>query len=139
MPCHRIGWSLGADKLTVVSVGTGSYRVRLNARDLRRGSSVTIALRALVQQISENQQLTLSLMSWMGAGGSRWPINSEIGDLVEAEPPFGAQFRFLRYDAKLEAGESGEGSWGDGAIEEVVFPSGTLAFYAHGVLAWSSF
>jgi len=37
------------------------------------------------------------------------------------------------------AGESGEGSWGDGAIEEVVFPSGTLAFYAHGVLAWSSF
>jgi hypothetical protein len=103
MPCHRIGWSLGADKLTVVSVGTGSYRVRLNARDLRRGSSVTIALRALVQQISENQQLTLSLMSWMGAGGSRWPINSEIGDLVEAEPPFGAQFRFLRYDAKLEA------------------------------------
>jgi hypothetical protein len=36
-------------------------------------------------------------------------------------------------------GESGEGSWGDGAIEEVVFPSGTLAFYAHGVLAWSSF
>ena len=103
MPCHGIGWSLGADKLTVVSVGTGSYRVRLNARDLRRGSSVTIALRALMQQISENQQLTLSLMSWMGAGGSRWPINSEIGDLVEAEPPFGAQFRFLRYDAKLEA------------------------------------
>ena len=50
MPCHRIGWSLGADKLTVVSVGTGSYRARLNARDLRRGSSVTIALRALMQQ-----------------------------------------------------------------------------------------
>jgi hypothetical protein len=64
---------------------------------------VTIALRALMQQISENQQLTLSLMSWMGAGGSRWPINSEIGDLAEAEPPFGAQFRYLRYDAKLEA------------------------------------
>jgi transposase len=41
--------------------------------------------------------------------------------------------------ALLHPGESGEGSWGDGAIEEVVFPSGTLAFYAHGVLAWSSF
>jgi len=103
MPCHRIGWGLGVAKLTVVSVGTGSYRVRLNAADLRRGSSVTIALLSLVQQISENQQLTLSLMSWLGAGGARWPINSEIGDLTDTEPPFGAQFRFLRYDVKLES------------------------------------
>jgi hypothetical protein len=51
---------------------------------------------------------------------------SGLGEL-EAAPPL------------PHAGESGEGSWGDGAIEEVVFPSGTLAFYAHGVLAWSSF
>ncbi len=103
MPCHNIGWSLGADKLTVVSIGTGSYRVRTDARALRRGSSVNVALLSLVQQISENQQLTLSLMSWLGLGGARWPINSEVGDLTGTEPPFGAQFRFLRYDVKLEA------------------------------------
>jgi hypothetical protein len=35
-------------------------------------------------------------------GGPRWPINSEIGDLSTVEPPFGALFRFLRYDIKLE-------------------------------------
>ena len=102
LPGYRIGWPLGADKLTIVSIGTGSYRERCSADELRRASSVTIALRSLMQQIADNQQLTLTLMSWLGKGGPSWPINSEIGDLSGVEPPFGALFRFLRYDVKLE-------------------------------------
>ncbi|MGA2637227.1 patatin-like phospholipase family protein [Methylocella sp.] len=102
LPGYHIGWPLGADRLTIVSIGTGSYRERCSAEDLRRASSVTIALRSLVQQIADNQQLTLTLMSWLGKGGPSWPINSEIGDLSKVEPPFGALFRFLRYDVKLE-------------------------------------
>ena len=92
----------GADKLTIVSIGTGSYRERCSTEELRRASSVSIALRSLVQQIADNQQLTLTLMSWLGKGGPSWPINSEIGDLSKVEPPFGALFRFLRYDVKLD-------------------------------------
>jgi uncharacterized protein len=57
---------------------------------------------SLTQQIAESQQLTLTLMSWLGKGGPQWPINSEIGDLRGVEPPFGALFRFLRYDIRLE-------------------------------------
>jgi hypothetical protein len=102
LPSYRIGWSLGADKLTIVSIGTGSYRESISAKDLRRESSIKIAFRSLVQQIAGNQQLTLTLMSWLGKGGPTWPINSEIGDLSTFEPPFGALFRFLRYDIKLE-------------------------------------
>jgi uncharacterized protein len=56
-----------------------------------------------MQQIADNQLLTLTLMSWLGKGRPRWEINSEIGDLSTIEPPFGALFRFLRYDVKLEA------------------------------------
>ena len=70
---------------------------------MRRASSTTIALHSLTQQIAESQQLTLTMMAWLGRGGSRWPINSEIGDLAALEPPFGALFRFLRYDVRLEA------------------------------------
>ena len=102
LPGYHIGWPFGADRLTIVSIGTGSYRERCSAEDLRRASSVAIALRSLVQQIADNQQLTLTLMSWLGKGGPSWPINSEIGDLSKVEPPFGALFRFLRYDVKLE-------------------------------------
>jgi hypothetical protein len=103
LPSYRIEWPFGADKLTIVAIGTGSYRASFkSAKDLRRASSVTIALRSLMQQIADNQQLTLTLMAWLGKGGPRWEINSEIGDLSTIEPPFGALFRFLRYDVKLE-------------------------------------
>ena len=103
LPGNGLGWAHGADKLTIVSIGTGAVKVHLTLPDLRRASAVTIALRALMQQISDNQRLTLTLMSWLGAGGAPWPINLEIGDLRDVLPPFGALFRFLRYDVKLDA------------------------------------
>ncbi len=102
LPNDHIGWPLGADKLTIVSIGTGTYRPRYSSPQLRRASAVTIALRSLMSQISDNQQLTLTLMSWLGAGGAPWPINLALGDMRDACPPFGHQFRFLRYDVRLE-------------------------------------
>jgi hypothetical protein len=102
LPAFRFDWKLGVDNLTVVSLGTGTYRDSLDARDLRRASSVSIALTSLTQQIAEAQQLTLTMMSWLGRGGSPWPINAEIGDLRNVEASFGALFRFLRYDVRLE-------------------------------------
>jgi uncharacterized protein len=102
LPAYRFEWKLGAENLTVVSLGTGTHRGTVNSRTLRRASSVKIALTSLTQQIAEAQQLTLTMMSWLGRGGSQWPINSELGDLRNVEPPFGALFRFLRYDVRLE-------------------------------------
>jgi hypothetical protein len=101
-PCYGLCWPLGPDKLTIVSIGNGGYRARTSREVLRRTGSVGVALASLIQQIHENQQLTLTLMSWLGQGGSLWPINSEIGDMRDEAPPFGALFRFLRYDIKLE-------------------------------------
>ncbi len=57
----------------------------------------------MIQQIGDNQQLILTLMSLLGESPTAWPINSEIGDLGAVPPPRGPLFRFLRYDMKLEA------------------------------------
>jgi uncharacterized protein len=103
LPSYNIQWRTGADALTIVSIGTGTYRTRLSSAQLRNSSAVTIALRSLMQQITDNQQQTLTLMSWLGKGGSPWPINMEIGDLSAVEPAFGALFRFFRYDIRLES------------------------------------
>jgi uncharacterized protein len=102
LPGHRINWPLGADRLTVVSIGTGSFRPIVTKKNWRRAGQIGIALRSLMQQIAENQALTLTLMSWLGKGGSPWPINSEIGDLAGFEPSFGSLFRYFRYDVRLE-------------------------------------
>src|ERR1019366_8641831 len=39
LPCYRIEWPFGADKLTIVAIGTGSYRASFKSADLRRQSS----------------------------------------------------------------------------------------------------
>ena len=103
LPGHRIGWKTGPANLTIVSVGAGTFRDRPKSDAMRRSASASLALRAMVQQIGDNQQLILTLMSWFGESALSWPINAEIGDLALVPPPTGALFKFLRYDLKLEA------------------------------------
>ena len=56
----------------------------------------------MIQQIGDNQQLILTLMSLLSESPTPWPINAELGDLGSLVAPRGALFRFLRYDIKLE-------------------------------------
>jgi predicted acylesterase/phospholipase RssA len=114
VPQYGLGWEVGPQKLTTVSIGAGTFRARIDSRSLSKGPSARVALRAMIQQIGDNQQLVLMLMSLLGESPTRWLINSEIGDLGAAPPPRGALFRFLRYDMKLEA------PWFSDALGETV-------------------
>lgn len=102
LPCHGLRWQTGPDNLTIVSVGAGTFRAGLKTKGRNRSPSAALALRAMIQQINDNQQLILTLMSWFGESSTPWPIDSEIGDLGLVPSPSGPLFRFLRYDLKLE-------------------------------------
>ncbi|WP_267360255.1 MULTISPECIES: patatin-like phospholipase family protein [unclassified Methylobacterium] len=102
LPAYGLNWALGPDQLTVVSIGTGSFRPQLSVRQARRSGAIGLAVKALAAQIADAELLTLTLMTWLGASPVPWPINSEIGDLGPIIPPFGHLFRFLRYDIQLE-------------------------------------
>lgn len=104
LPSHGLSWLTGPENLTVVSVGSGAFRDRFSATALRRSAAAALALRAMVQQINDSQELILTLMSWFGECVTPWPVNSEIGDLASIAPPMGPLFRFLHYDLLLEAG-----------------------------------
>lgn len=99
---YGLCWDTGPDKLTIVSIGTGGYRDRLNAASLGRMKNITIALHALRTIIDDSSGLVLALMQWLGTSPTPWRVNSEIGDLAE-QFPAGPLFRFLRYDVRLEA------------------------------------
>jgi hypothetical protein len=103
VPGYGLAWEAKPEKLTIVSIGAGTFRDRIASRALSKGPSAKLALRAMIQQIGDNQQLILMLMSLLGESPTPWPINSEIGDLGAAPAPRGPLFRFLRYDMKLEA------------------------------------
>jgi hypothetical protein len=100
---YGLCWETGLDKLTIVSIGTGGYRNRLNAVSLGSMKNVTIALHALRAVIDDSSGLVLAMMQWFGASPTPWLVNSEIRDLLGDEFPGGPMFRFLRYDVRLEA------------------------------------
>lgn len=103
IPQYGLSWKKGPKDLTIVSIGTGSFRPVVALKDLRWIGPIGMAIRALTAQISESQQLVATLMSWLGDNPISWPISSELGDLGQTIPTRdGAFFRYLRYDVLLE-------------------------------------
>jgi hypothetical protein len=99
-----VPWAIGADKLLIVSVGTGEFRVKLNK------TSRIAALfggRALLGIMADNQSMTLTLMQLLANPKRPWSINSEIDDLRGDDLGVllgGAQslLSFTRYNVNLE-------------------------------------
>jgi len=102
LPGYGLNWKLDPTNLTIVSVGTGTYRETMDPFAAMRSSALGLALRSLAAMISDSEQLVLTLMTYFGQSPVAWPINSELGDLGRLVPPTNALFRFLRYDLKLE-------------------------------------
>jgi hypothetical protein len=95
-------WPLGADKLTFVSIGTGSYRAKLSFTDLGFAGPLKLALHSLLSMMGDTQTLALAQMQWLGDCPDPWPINSEVGSLAGELPPERRWYRFMRYDVQLE-------------------------------------
>jgi uncharacterized protein len=98
----KIEWPTGTDKLTIMSVGTGTYRPRLSYKNLGFARFTKLALHALISMMNDAEVLVMGLMQWMGECPAPWVINSEVGTLADVAPPGGKLFRFLRYDVRLE-------------------------------------
>lgn len=99
---YGLCWPLGPDKLTVVSIGTGSYRAKLSFTDLGFAGPLKLALHSLLSMMGDTQTMALAQMQWLGDCPDPWPINSEIGSLAGELPPDRRWFRFMRYDVQLE-------------------------------------
>lgn len=100
-----IPWGLGADKLLMVSVGTGDFRVKVTS--LRWTFAALFGGRALLGIMADNQTTTLKLMQWLANPKRPWTINSEVDDLRWEK--FGqligapqSMLAFTRYNVNLE-------------------------------------
>jgi hypothetical protein len=98
-----ICWPTGPDRLTVTSVGTGTYRPRFSYAEEGVGRFAKLAYYALMSLMTDAETMTLAQMQWMGECLTEWKINSEVGSLCGEVPQGGKMFRFMRYDVKLEA------------------------------------
>jgi len=100
---YNIGWELGPDKLTIISVGTGSHRSQATPETAAGFfKTAKLAIHALTSMMSDAQSFALQQMQYLGECPAPWWINSEVGTLAGDSPPQGKLFRFLRYDVRLE-------------------------------------
>jgi hypothetical protein len=101
-PPYGFGWQAGADKLLIVSVGTGQARP-IRPEWVERPARLAIwkAIHALSCLSYDTSQLAISMLQWLGASPQPWPINSEVGAL-SGMAPCTPLWTFVRYDAPLE-------------------------------------
>ena len=96
IPAHGFNWPTGVDKLRIISIGTGTFRERLDANKAKRMTSVSLAVKALAGMIYDNEMQTLQLMQLLGSSKIPWEINSEIGDLAGVQLGDKPLFGFIR-------------------------------------------
>ena len=104
---YRFNWGLGEDKLLLISVGTGTYRVRVPNSLLKRNVSALHAIDALQGVIADSQNLNLTLLQMLSKPRRRWTINLEIDDqrddpMLRVGGVDHPLLSFTRYDVKLE-------------------------------------
>lgn len=96
------GWPVGVDNMRIISVGTGSFRPRLDAKRANRMPAAGLAVRALAGMIADGQNQALLMMQALGRPAIRWHINSEIGDMTGYQLGDRPLFEFVRYDVMLD-------------------------------------
>jgi len=99
MEGYRVGWPTGADKLLLVSLGTGAADPEVAKASLAAEHAVK-ALLSLMQDCATLQQ---TMLQWMSSSTTAKVIDRELGDLRHDLVAGAPLMNYLRYDVDLRA------------------------------------
>jgi uncharacterized protein len=94
---YRIGWPTGADKLLVVSIGTGSRDLKVAPAKLAADN----ALKSLLSLMDDCANLVETLLQWMSTSQTARVIDSELDDLRHDLMAPAPLISYLRYNVAL--------------------------------------
>lgn len=94
---YRIGWPTGAERLLLVSLGTGAPDPAVAEVPIAAGHAVK-SLVALMQDVAVQQQ---TLLQWMSTSPTAKTIDRELGDLRHDVIGGKPLISYLRYDVDL--------------------------------------
>jgi predicted acylesterase/phospholipase RssA len=96
---YRVNWPTGADKLLVVSIGTGAADPTVTHASL----AAKQAIDALLSLMNDTATLQETLLQWLSDGPTARPINREVGDLQGDVLNGAAALTYRRYNVDLRA------------------------------------
>lgn len=107
---YRLGWPLGADKLLVVSVGTGTFEDRKQPEEVIERRTGLMGIDSLMSMMSDAGALNQLLLQWLSDSPTASKIDSEVGDLSDDVLGYDRRtdtekkpwISYLRYNATLE-------------------------------------
>jgi Patatin-like phospholipase len=94
---YCIGWPTGADKLLVVSIGTGSRDLKVAPAKLAADN----ALKSLLSLMDDCANLVETLLQWMSTSQTARVIDSELDDLRHDLIAPAPVISYLRYNVAL--------------------------------------
>lgn len=94
---YRIGWPTGADRLLLVSLGTG----RPDAAVAEVGPAAGHAVKSLLSLMEDVATMQQTLLQWMSSSPTARPIDRELGDLRHDLLGGRPLISYLRYDVEL--------------------------------------
>jgi len=94
-------WPVGADRLMLVSVGTGATPFKSTQQMLKRRPAIVLAIAALRSLMHDSDQLGQALLQWMSNSPTPWRFDGEVGNLADDVIGEKALLHYLRYDAPL--------------------------------------
>ncbi len=95
---YSIGWETGADKLLLVSVGTGRGHLG------KKPTWITAkgAVQSLLSLMDDSAALVETMAQWLSVGATHREIDGEIGTLAEDFIGREPSFAYVRYDLSLQ-------------------------------------
>ena len=66
LDAYRLKWEPGADKLTIVSIGTGTHRAHVVPDELGMGKTARLAMHAMTSLMNDVHELGLTQMQYLG-------------------------------------------------------------------------
>lgn len=100
---YGLEWPYGADRLLLVSVGTGFRPVSAAAADVVKMPAIKLAAESVVSIMQDANWLGQAVLQWMSRSPTAWEIDAEVGDLSPDVLGGGsAMMSYLRYELCLE-------------------------------------
>jgi patatin-like phospholipase/acyl hydrolase len=98
LPCYRLAWETGPDKIRVISIGTIRFSLAeedVNVRSMWLGYNAARIPAALMQGISQEQDCVCRCLGQCIHGED---LDTEIGNLQDAALPGRSWFSYARYN-----------------------------------------
>jgi hypothetical protein len=99
---HGFGWASGADKLLLVSVGTGTYRETASTEAILKMPAAEQGVRALASLMDDCARMNHAALQWLTHCLTPWRIDRAFGDM-KTDSESGARLAtYARYNVLLE-------------------------------------